>query len=282
MGIKTYAFALSIIAMNIFGMALYVLQKVLRKMHRKRMAGRSSDGSSNGADRQQRTSERISLVMTDPDEPGTGERKKYKLAFKTEDDNVEAYSNEVLDELCNILKKKVNEDDIVCDIIDHHKAAIQIIVVYKGDNLEHDRSFKKAMELLKDEAGVSKIRLVELDTGDQHQDTQQEYVELSFKTKGPKVETFSVGLVIRMMKNNAFKAKVHEKEVNVTGDEKAAITFILKQSADTAMDDPTIQEMLNLLQGQERVNKINLRVVEDVVAKRKSMHMKRVKRLSSR
>lgn len=268
-------------------MGLYALKVALWNYYQKRRLGIAECGES--ADefltvQEQRATkhERISLVMTDTDVSETGERKKYKLTFKTKHDHVEAYSNEVLDKICNILKKKVNEDDIVCDFIDHHKAAVQMIVAHKGDTLEKNRSFKKAMKLLKDEAGVSKIRLVEIDTGEQYQDLQQEYVELSFKTKGPKVETFSVGLVIRMMKDKAFKAKVHEKEVNVTGDEKAVITFILNQSADTAMDDLTIQKMLDLLQGQERVNKINLKVVEDLVAKRKSMHMKRVKRLSSR
>ena len=150
-----------------------------------------------------------------------------------------------------------------------NKANVEVIITNSGDVME-DEGLRTALELLECDDRVMKIKLNE------HQENarrpsftvtvdpveEEEFVELSFKTKGEDVETYSHELIDRIFSIPGFKVKVHDHIVKFKNATTSKIQFILRQSAEAAMDDPAIKIALNLLQNEERVKKINMKVAQ--------------------
>merc|ERR1712228_566615 len=101
-------------------------------------------------------------------------------------------------------------------------------------------------------------------------------VELSFitmsKGKSQKIDRVHEVLMEKIMKIKGFEDKIYEKSVMINSEKKGTVTFILKASVDTAMEDEAIKSVLALLneeKAQKRVKKIRLCGLDDPIKKKK-------------
>ena len=79
-----------------------------------------------------------------------------------------------------------------------------------------------------------------------------------------------------------FKEKIHEQEIEVISEKKGEMTFILKQSADTALDDPAITEIVALLRADKRAKHLDLLGLEEPIKIPKKKKKQRSKRNKSK
>ena len=112
----------------------------------------------------------------------------------------------------------------------------------------------------------------------------QECVELTFATKGKgqDIEIAHEELLEQMMEVPGFKEKIHEQEIEVISEKKGQMTFILKQSADTALDDPAITEVVALLRADKRAKHYDMRGLEEPIKIPKKKKKQRSKRKKSK
>ena len=90
----------------------------------------------------------------------------------------------------------------------------------------------------------------------------QEYLEVSFKTKGDNVFDSTMQLIDHIMGIPGCKERMHEQESNMINDRESKTTFILKKSLNDEMIDPSMEKILELLQNDNSVKAINLDVVQ--------------------
>ena len=112
----------------------------------------------------------------------------------------------------------------------------------------------------------------------------QECVELTFETKGKgqDIEIVHEELLEQMMDVPGFKEKIHEQEIEVISEKKGEMTFILKQSADTALDDPAITEVVALLRADKRAKHYDMRGLEEPIKIPKKKKKRRSKKKKSK
>ena len=194
---------------------------------------------------------------------------EYRLQFDAIGDGVEDYMNELVDKLMRVrgFKQKVIDKELQITAKDQGAVAMIIGHDRPDDDLMDDPAIRKVMNILKNESRIHNINV-----NDENQDEEslpdkkelQEMLELTFKTKNDDIENYHEQLMHVIMNIPGFAEKVHEKNVEVISENKGKMRFLLRQSVETAMDDPAIQAVLELLQAEGCVKGLNLDQSESI------------------
>ena len=144
---------------------------------------------------------------------------------------------------------------------------MKFILKQSADTAMDDPIVMAILDLLKKEVGVKRIGLKEIedeatDSLEENEDEQQDLLKLEIKTKSKVIQVYHQELLRKIMNIPGFYAKLHHHKAEIISDEKGKITFLLKQSADTAMDDPVIKAVLEFLQNEDRVKRIGMNEVD--------------------
>ena len=101
-------------------------------------------------------------------EAGHGEREtllqqeenEFVFSFKTEGDDIENYSNDLVKRLMDIqgFKEKVNENTI--EVIDEQNGAVRFIISHFGDDVINHYAIRTALNLLKNEKAIEEERVM--------------------------------------------------------------------------------------------------------------------------
>ena len=93
---------------------------------------------------------------------------------------------------------------------------------------------------------------------------EQELIELTFNTdaRGQDIKKVHLKIMDLLTAISGFKKKIHQSHVEIISDRKGKMKFLLKQSPETAMQNPAIKVVLHLLQNDKRINTINLDQLE--------------------
>ena len=208
---------------------------------------------------------KIKMNMKDPDETWAIQ-KVIELVFKTKGKDIEMRHGELYEKIMNVpgFKEKVLRYD--AEIISNKKGKMKFILKQSDDADMEDPAIKAVLELMEKEDKVKKIQMDVIEKrmpelGDNEEEKQNEcydLLKLEFNTKGQVIQVYHKELFEKIMDLPGFYEKVYDYKKKIISDQTGKMTFILKQSPDTAMDDPAMKAVLHLLKENDGVSEINM------------------------
>ena len=155
------------------------------------------------------------------------------------------------------------------DIVDDKEGKVKFIIGHSGDDVMSHPAIKEAVKALQNEERVKDVFVQELaeedalnnmddefEYSDEDADTQ-ELTKLMFNTKSKVIQVYHQELSKRIMDIPGFYQKIYDRQVDIVSESKGKMTFILKQSIETAMNEQAIKNVLDLLGNEERVSGID-------------------------
>ena len=201
------------------------------------------------------------------------EEEEFILSFRTKGDDIENYSNKLVKKLMRIhgFREKVLQKDI--EIMNEKEGKVKIVIGHSGDDdLTDSPAVKAAINLLQNEKRVRGLFVQEADGANapetskfednEEKEEWQEVLKVEFKTTGEDMESYHAELLKDIMKIPGLKEKIYSKDIEIISNHKGKMKFVLEQSIETAMDDPAIKMLFELLENEERIKKIKVKKTE--------------------
>ena len=202
-------------------------------------------------------------TKTNDKENGHGRKPMMELEIETEGDGMTAYHQELMEKIMHIpgFARLFHADERKLIGDDNNVGRIKLTLKTTTDTAMDNPAMEKLLNLLQNEEKVREFGLneIKLPKHDKLIGAEHALLELQFKTNGEEIEAYHEELLQRIMAVPGFEDKVlFDQSVESVNDCTGNIKFILRQSPEIVMDDPTITAVLDILQNERRVRRMSL------------------------
>ena len=171
-----------------------------------------------------------------------------ELELKTKSDDIEEYHEELLKKMMDVPGFRDIMSEYQPKIKSEKKGKMKFLLELSADIAMDNPIIVKILALLQKEERVKKIVFNQTLI----KKVKEEYVQLAFVTNATdqSIEVYNKKMMKKIMKIRGFKGMIHKKSTEIISEKKGKMIFVLKESADTAMDNPIIKSVLELLDNE--------------------------------